>query len=67
MTPRGRRLLRSANSAQMERFRSTPTSDVYLLGDCERVIDLDAEIANRTLHFRVPERARVIMHILLSH
>jgi hypothetical protein len=39
----------------MERSRSILLSDVYLLGDRQGIVDLNAEIANGTFNFRVSE------------
>jgi hypothetical protein len=38
-----------------------------LLGDGERVINLDAEIADGAFQSCMAKRSRVIMRILLSH
>jgi hypothetical protein len=45
----------------VKRFRSTPTfspsSDLNLLRDRQRVVDLDAEVADRALDLRMAEGA----------
>jgi len=43
------------------------TSDVDLFRYRERIVDLHAQIADRTPDFRVAERSCAIMRILLSH
>ena len=37
------------------------------LGEGERILDVDAEIADGAFDLRVAERSRVIMHVLLTH
>jgi hypothetical protein len=43
------------------------TSDVNLFRYRERVVDLDAEVADRALNFRMAQQSRVIMHLGLTH
>jgi len=42
-------------------------SELDLLRDAERVVDLDAEIPNSAFELRVPEQSWVIIRIRLSH
>ena len=42
-------------------------SDIYLLCDHKRVVDLDAKVPHGAFNLGMSERTRVIMHILLSH
>ena len=42
-------------------------SDVDLFRYCQRVVDLNPQVAHRTFDFGVAERPRVIMRILLSY
>ena len=40
----------------MERSRSILLSDVHLLGDCQGIVDLDAEIPNGAFNLRVSKQ-----------
>ena len=35
--------------------------------DCERILDVDTEVPNGALDFRVPEQPSVIIRTLLCH
>jgi len=39
-------------------------SELDLLRQCQRIVDLDPEIANRAYNLRMSERTRVIMHLM---